>query len=121
LNSGSTKQKICSEWQSNKTKKTCTHQKNYKTKKAIKDDLIALQECISQRSALPQASNEYGTLTTRINRLQNGLTVYQPNGDITGVQPPSNGSVTLEGPHYPEPHRWYAQATIENGVVVKVK
>lgn len=49
----------------------------------------------------------------------------------SGVQPevfspgpfpaPTNGNVTLEGPHYPEPHRWYAQATIENGRVVKVK
>ena len=31
------------------------------------------------------------------------------------------GSVTLEGPHYPEPHRWYAAAQLKNGVVVKVK
>ena len=31
------------------------------------------------------------------------------------------GSITLEGPHYPEPHRWYAAAQLENGVVVKVK
>ena len=31
------------------------------------------------------------------------------------------GKVYLEGPHYPEAHRWYAQAWMENGVVVKVK
>jgi hypothetical protein len=31
------------------------------------------------------------------------------------------GSITLEGPHYPEPHRWYAAATLLMGVVVKVK
>jgi hypothetical protein len=31
------------------------------------------------------------------------------------------GLVYLEGPHYPEPHKWYAQAWMENGVVVKVK
>ena len=32
-----------------------------------------------------------------------------------------SGSVALEGPHYPEPHRWYAAATLLNGIVVKVK
>lgn len=33
---------------------------------------------------------------------------------------PKDGQITLEGPHYPEPHKWYAQAWLENGVVVKV-
>lgn len=32
-----------------------------------------------------------------------------------------NGVEFLEGPHYPEPHRWYASVIVENGVVVKVK
>lgn len=31
------------------------------------------------------------------------------------------GTVSLEGPHYPEPHTWYAQAELKNGIVVKVK
>lgn len=30
------------------------------------------------------------------------------------------GYITLEGPHYPEPHKWYAQATLVNGVVTKI-
>lgn len=34
---------------------------------------------------------------------------------------PENGTVYLEGPHYPEPHRWYAVGTVENGKLVKVK
>ena len=34
---------------------------------------------------------------------------------------PENGKVYLEGPHYPEPHRWYAQATVKNGCVITVK
>ena len=34
---------------------------------------------------------------------------------------PQDGSITLEGPHYPEPHRWYAQAVVEGGIVIKVK
>lgn len=34
---------------------------------------------------------------------------------------PVNGTVTLEGPHYPEPHRWYASATVSNGLITRVK
>jgi hypothetical protein len=36
-------------------------------------------------------------------------------------QPADNGTEFVEGPHYPEPHRWYAQVQVEGGVVVKVK
>ncbi len=31
------------------------------------------------------------------------------------------GRIYLEGPHYPQPHRWYAQAEMVNGVLIKVK
>ena len=31
------------------------------------------------------------------------------------------GKVYLEGPHYPKPHTWYAQAELVNGVITKVK
>jgi hypothetical protein len=31
-----------------------------------------------------------------------------------------NGSEFVEGPHYPEPHRWYAKVYVENGLVTKV-
>ncbi len=31
------------------------------------------------------------------------------------------GTVSLEGPHYPKPHTWYACADLVNGVVVKVR
>jgi len=34
--------------------------------------------------------------------------------------PVVNGRVSLEGPHYPEPHMWYAIAKVENGFVVKI-
>lgn len=50
--------------------------------------------------------------------IKNGqtVTVFSP-----GPYPcPQNGTVTLEGPHYPEPHKWYARAIVQNGVVVKV-
>ncbi len=32
-----------------------------------------------------------------------------------------NGRITIEGPHYPEPHRWYADCDVENGVITKVR
>jgi hypothetical protein len=64
---------------------------NFKTKKALKEAVAA------------------GML----------VTVYQP-GPFGGNEP-RDGKVCLEGPHYPEPHRWYAEAWLENGHVVKVK
>ena len=46
------------------------------------------------------------------------ITVYQPGG-ITYT--PHNGLVHLEGPHYPEPHRWYASGILKNGYLVSIK
>ena len=47
------------------------------------------------------------------------VSVYQltPFGseDIT------DGTAYLEGPHYPEPHKWYAVATVKDGYITKVK
>mgnify|MGYP001565158991 CR=1 FL=1 len=34
---------------------------------------------------------------------------------------PQNGRATIEGPHYPEPHKWYAQVEVQDGVIIKVK
>ena len=68
---------------------------NYKTKKALKEAL---------------ASGKV-------------VTVFQPN-DLFGnpqARPLYSGTVVLEGPHYPEPHRWYAQAELVNGSIVKVR
>lgn len=66
-------------------------ERNFKTKKALKD-AIALGEVVR---------------------------CYQP-----GLGPDLShhtGRVYLEGPHYPEPHRWYATAEVVEGVVKKVK
>lgn len=35
--------------------------------------------------------------------------------------PKENGTEYVEGPHYPEPHKWYAQVTVKDGIVVSVK
>lgn len=34
---------------------------------------------------------------------------------------PTNGTASLEGPHYPAPHTWYATATIKDGLITKIK
>ena len=51
------------------------------------------------------------------------VTIYQYGGMFN---PPENdpdytGTAYLEGPHYPAPHSWYAQAELRDGMVVKVK
>ncbi len=33
---------------------------------------------------------------------------------------PENGRLAVEGPHYPEPHRWYADVTVVDRTIVKV-
>lgn len=47
------------------------------------------------------------------------VTYYQP-GPFGGNEP-QNGTIYVEGPHYPQPHKWYAQCEVLNGVIVKVR
>jgi len=68
---------------------------NFKSKKALKDAVAA----------------------------KNPVTIFQPNdmfGNPKGAHD-YTGEACVEGPHYPEPHRWYATVTVVNGTVVKVK
>lgn len=45
------------------------------------------------------------------------VTLWSP-----GEFPPKrDGTEYVEGPQYPEPHRWYAQVTVKDGRVVRVK
>lgn len=34
---------------------------------------------------------------------------------------PRDGVVYLSGPHYPRPHTWYAQGTMKDGKLVKIR
>lgn len=36
-------------------------------------------------------------------------------------QPRENGREYVEGPHYPQPHKWYAEVEMKDGIVAKVK
>lgn len=47
------------------------------------------------------------------------ISVYNPG--LGGTIDPNSQCVFLEGPHYPQPHKWYAQAQLKNGFIVKVK
>ena len=46
------------------------------------------------------------------------VTYYQPGGffptDLNAKM------ITVEGPHYPQPHKWYARCETKNGVIIKV-
>ena len=46
------------------------------------------------------------------------VSTFQPGGVFPAK---TDGTAFLEGPHYPEPHRWYAQVELVKGLVVKVK
>jgi len=46
------------------------------------------------------------------------IPVYQPGGIFPSQK---DGNVCIEGPHYPQPHKWYATATIANGIIIKVR
>jgi len=45
------------------------------------------------------------------------VTIYAPGLGTPAV----NGKDCVEGPHYPEPHKWYASVEMKDGYVVKVK
>lgn len=77
---------------------------NFKTKKQLKEAVLA-----------------YLQKASKTNILYNDLVVkcYQPGlgPDLSNY----TGKICLEGPHYPKPHTWYAEAELRDGIVVKVR
>lgn len=43
---------------------------------------------------------------------------YNPSGMYPTAQ---DGRISIEGPHYPQPHSWYADCDVVNGVITKVR
>lgn len=68
---------------------------NFKSKKAAKEALAAA-----------------------LARGEKGLPVHQPGGLFEAK---TNGRASVEGPHYPEPHRWYGEVTLVDGYAVTLK
>jgi len=46
----------------------------------------------------------------------NDVPVFQPGPFGPKVK---DGVLYLEGPHFPQPHRWYARVTVVGGVIPK--
>lgn len=45
------------------------------------------------------------------------VTVHQTGGLFPSQ---TDGRITLEGPHFPKAHTWYAEAEIKDGAIVKL-
>lgn len=80
---------------------------NFKTKKELKE-----------RVALYLKYKEEGKFDGMANTR---VTYYQPNSDVTGFEAKQNGTIYIEGPHFPKPHKWYAECEAKDGIIVKVK
>ncbi len=77
---------------------------NFRTKKALK-------EAVARRLAFLESNSELA--------YEPPVEYYQP-GPFGGNEP-RDGTFCCEGPHYPEPHQWYAGCTAVDGEIVKVK
>lgn len=83
---------------------------NFKTKKAFKAAVDAWNKAVADGTA--------GDPRTMENpNPPHPVTLYAPGFGT----PVYNGTETVEGPHYPAPHTWYAQVEVKDGVVVGVK
>ena len=91
---------------------------NFKTKKALKEAVAARQAWLTAKNNPSEPQPLKSLILPR--REPRAIRVYQPN-EMFGRPDPTEGRVYLEGPHYPEPHRWYASAELKNGEVVKVR
>jgi hypothetical protein len=97
-----------------KGKMTMYTTKNFPTKKAFKQAV--------------EAWNAYEANPLNRDPVTNRADCSPPPRPVTYFQPgpfggnePRNGVLYFEGPHYPKPHRWYAQAVAKDGVIIKVK
>lgn len=64
--------------------------------------------------------------TTQNFKTKKALKAAVAAGQLIGVYSPgpfpcpTDGKITLKGPHYPEPYKWYAEAILKDGIIVKV-
>lgn len=96
--------------------------KNFKTKKALKEAVDArLAFLNAQKLAVATGPMTVGAVLAGGVRSANPVTVYNPESGLGQEAPtPANGKVCVGGPHYPEPHKWYATVTLKDGEVIKV-
>ena len=90
-------------------------QKNFKTKKELKTAVEAYNASLVTGPQTCQSS--LGDILAIGKPCP--VTYFQPGP--FGVNETQNGTFCCEGPHYPQPHKWYATCTAVNGIIVKVK
>lgn len=63
-------------------------------------------------------NKDYKSKKALIEDHKNGvdISVYQPGPFGPDVK---DGNISLEGPHYPKAHTWYASAEVKDGKIVK--
>lgn len=66
-------------------------------------------------------STNFKTKKALIEAVKSGKKISVYNPGLGGEIDPNSKKVFIEGPHYPQPHKWYAQVELENGYIVKVK
>ena len=101
---------------------------NFKTKKALKEAVkrrlrwLELHPTLTDENCLAVPIMSIGSVLSN-KEFPDGepeqITFWQRN-NMFGTTPTQNGVETIEGPHFPEPHRWYARCTIVDGEVMKV-
>ena len=74
---------------------------NFKTKKVMREAVKQSLMATPQGGILPP------------------VRIYQP-GPFAKPPETYTGDFSIEGPHFPEPHRWYARVRVVAGVIVKV-
>lgn len=85
---------------------------NYPTKAALKADVKRLAVLDELEAQAPESA-ERRALVRRLTLKSTSIV-----GDEPRVGP---GRVVIEGPQYPQPHRWYAQCNTADGVVISAK
>ena len=92
---------------------------NPKTKKQLKEWLTTCRKC-----GKPEADALHGAPAPMTSGAVMGQHAYVKR-EVCIFSPgpfpaPTNGTAYVEGPHYPEPHKWYAKVEVKDGVIVKV-
>ena len=82
--------------------------KNFRTKKELKAAVDAWNAFVAAGSIVPAGQRE-----------PRAVHYYQP-GPFGGNTPPE-GTFCIEGPHYPEAHKFWASCTAKDGIIIKVK
>jgi hypothetical protein len=95
--------------------------RNFKTKKEM---ALAVVQYVAYMEALKVANEKkmpdrqgYALSVVGLKTVPMPVTLY-----AHGLgSPVHNGTETVSGPHFPAPHKWYANVEVVDGIVVKVK